>query len=98
MVGKAPRIGRRPVSDRGILSVIGILQQSGKHNVRATLAFHDALNSSTSRVPEWTNHQLHQEQLVPAARRKVSVTPGHYLAVGGKEMLDNTGMKENASC
>jgi hypothetical protein len=80
------------------MSVKAIYQQLGKHNVRATLALHDALNSCTSRIPEWTNHQLHQEQLVPAARREVCVTPILYLAVGGKEMLDNTGMKENASC
>jgi hypothetical protein len=72
---------------------MAIYQQLGKHNVRATLALHDALNSCTSRIPEWTNHQLHQEQLVPAARREVCVTPILYLAIGGKEMLDNTGMK-----
>ena len=81
-----------------LMSVKAIYQQLGKHNVRATLAFHDALNRRTSRVPEWTNYQLHQEQLIPAARREVCVTPILYLAVCGKEMLDDTGMKENASC
>jgi hypothetical protein len=70
----------------------------GKHNARATLAFHDALNSGTSRVPEWTNYRLHQKQLIRAARREVGVSPILYLAVCGKEVLDNTGMKENASC
>jgi hypothetical protein len=56
------------------------------------------LNSGTSRVPEWTNYRLHQKQLIRAARREVGVSPILYLAVCGKEVLDYTGMKENASC